>query len=225
MNILLVEDDLDLAATVVDYFELESITCDHAANGVAGLSLIQQHHYMAIILDINMPKMNGLSVCSAMRREGIDTPVLMLTARDSLDDKLEGFASGTDDYLVKPFELKELLARVKALAKRRSGQIEKLRIADLEIDTRLKQARRNGELLKLSPIGFKILETLARHSPTPVSREKLIQAVWGDNIPDSNSLKVHLHNLRKHLDQEQNTALIHTIGNQGFALHLPAEQI
>jgi len=218
MNILLVEDNLDLAATVVDFFELESTVCDHAANGVAGLSLIEQHHYDAIILDINMPKMNGLSVCAAMRREGIDTPVLMLTARDTLEDKLEGFASGTDDYLVKPFELKELLVRVHALAKRRSGQVEKLHIADLEIDTHLKQAKRDGETLKLSPTGFKILEALARQSPAPVSREKLMQVVWGDNIPDSNSLKVHLYNLRKLVDQDNRKALIHTIGSQGFAL-------
>ncbi len=223
MNILLVEDDIDLAATVVDFFELESTICDHAANGVAGLSLIQQNTYDAIVLDINMPKMNGLSVCAAMRKEGIDTPVLMLTARDTLDDKLEGFASGTDDYLVKPFELKELLARVNALAKRRSGQVEKFHIADLAIDTRLKQAVRNGETLKLSPTGYKILEALARRSPAPVSREKLMQAVWGDNIPDSNSLKVHLYNLRKLVDQDNNKALIQTIGSQGFALRAPAD--
>jgi DNA-binding response OmpR family regulator len=223
MNILLVEDDIDLAATVVDFFELESTICDHAANGVAGLSLIQQNAYDAIVLDINMPKMNGLSVCAAMRKEGIDTPVLMLTARDTLDDKLDGFASGTDDYLVKPFELKELLARVNALAKRRSGQVEKFYIADLAIDTRLKQAVRNGETLKLSPTGYKILEALARRSPAPVSREKLMQAVWGDNIPDSNSLKVHLYNLRKLVDQDNNKALIQTIGSQGFALRSPAD--
>ncbi len=223
MNILLVEDDLDLAATVVDFFELESTTCDHAANGVAGLNLIQQNDYDAIILDINMPKMNGLSVCASMRQEGIDTPVLMLTARDTLEDKLEGFASGTDDYLVKPFELKELLARVNALAKRRSGQVEKFHIADLAVDTRLKQAVRNGETLKLSPTGYKILEALARRSPAPVSREKLMNAVWGDNIPDSNSLKVHLYNLRKLVDQDNNKALIQTIGSQGFALRSPAD--
>ena len=217
MNILLVEDNLDLAATVVDFFELENISCDHAANGVAGLKLIKTNDYNAIILDINMPKMDGLSVCAAMRQEGIDIPVLMLTARDTLEDKLDGFAAGTDDYLVKPFELKELIARVQALAKRRSGQIAKFHIADLEVDTHLKQASRNNDVLKLSPTGFKILETLARQSPAPVSREKLIQAVWGDNIPDSNSLKVHLHHLRKQLDNN-NTPLIQTIANQGFAL-------
>lgn len=223
MNVLLVEDDLDLAATVVDFFELESVTCDHAANGVAGLNLIQKHHYDVVILDVNMPKMNGLSVCAAMRSEGKDTSVLMLTARDTLEDKLEGFASGTDDYLVKPFELQELLVRINVLAKRRSGQVEKIRVADLEIDTRQKQAMRGGELLKLSPTGFKILETLARQSPAPVSREKLMQAVWGDNIPDSNSLKVHLYHLRKNIDKDNDTTLIHTIGSQGFALRLSPE--
>ncbi|MDX2464008.1 MAG: response regulator transcription factor [Porticoccus sp.] len=220
LNLLLVEDDLDLAATIVDYLELESITCDHAANGVAGLALIQKNQYQVIILDINLPRMNGLSVCSQMRSEGIDTSVIMLTARDSLDDKLEGFDSGADDYFVKPFALEELVARVRTLAKRRSGQVERLQVADLQLDLRNKQAYRQGQLLKLSPTTFHILEVLARSSPEPVSRARLMQSVWGDDQPDSNSLKVHIHHLRKQIDQDEDNTLIQTISGVGFALRI-----
>ena len=120
----------------------------------------------------------------------------MLTARDTLDDKLEGFSRGADDYLVKPFAMEELLARIKVLAKRRSGQVSKLTIADLELDLSHRQATRCGEVLKLSPTALQILEILMREYPSGVSREKIIQTVWGDDQPDSNSLKVHIFNLR-----------------------------
>ena len=131
INVLLVEDDIDLATTIVDYLEIESIECDHASNGVMGLNLIERNQYQMIILDVNMPKMDGLTMCKTLRERGIDTPVLMLTARDSLDNKLEGFAAGSDDYLVKPFAMKELVARVKVLAKRKSGEVKRLTFANL----------------------------------------------------------------------------------------------
>jgi len=219
LNLLIVEDDLDLAETLVDYLELESIICDHATNGVAGLNLIRQTSYKVIVLDINLPRMNGLSVCEAMRQEGIDTPVIMLTARDSLTEKLEGFEAGADDYLIKPFAMEELVARIKALSKRRSGQVERFAIDNLTIDLQKKQATRGSVTLNLSPTAFRILEVLARHSPNPVSREALMQAVWGEDPPDSNSLKVHLHNLRKKVEAKGCPRLIHTLNGQGFALY------
>ena len=126
ISALLVEDDLDLARAIVDYLELERIACDHAGNGVAALELARDTEFDMIILDLNLPRMDGLDVCSHLRDEGNDVPILMLTARDSLDDKLSGFDRGTDDYLVKPFAMDELLARVKALAGRRSSQSKKL---------------------------------------------------------------------------------------------------
>jgi DNA-binding response OmpR family regulator len=218
LNLLLVEDNIDLATAIVDYLELESIQCDHAANGVAGLGLIKQHDYQAIILDLNLPKMDGLTVCKNMRQQGIDIPVLMLTARDSLDDKLVGFDAGADDYLVKPFAMEELIVRVQVLARRRSGQVQRLTLADLALDLQQKQAYRNMRPLKLSPTALKLLEVLLRASPNPVSREKLIQAVWGDEHPDSNSLKVHIYNLRKQLDAGDVPALLHTVPGYGFAL-------
>ncbi len=220
LNLLLVEDDLDLATAVVDYLELEDIQCDHAANGLVGLNMIINNDYQAIILDLNLPKMDGLTVCKNMREQGIDTPVLMLTARDSLDDKLVGFDSGADDYLVKPFAMEELIVRMQVLARRRSGQVKRLSLADLELDLQQKQATRAEQLLKLSPTAWKILEVLMRATPHPVSREKLMQAVWGDDQPDSNSLKVHIFNLRKQLDAGDVSPLLHTISGVGFALRI-----
>ena len=215
-RVLLIEDDLDLAATLVDYLELENISCDHAANGIVGLQLINQHEYDVIILDVNMPRMDGLTVCKNMRELGQNTPVLMLTARDTLEDKLAGFDAGSDDYMVKPFEMLELIARIKVLANRRSGQTNKLSLYGLDIDFSLKIATRNQRSLKLSPTGWKILEVLMRKSPQVVSREQLFQLVWGDDAPDSNSLKVHLFKLRQQVDVEREVKLLQTIKGQGF---------
>lgn len=222
LKLLLVEDDIDLATAVIDYLELEDMQCDHAINGLVGLNLIEKNNYQVIILDLNLPKMSGLNVCESIRRKGIDTPVLMLTAMDSLQDKLTGFEKGTDDYLVKPFAMKELIVRVQSLSRRRSGQVNRLSLLDLELDLQKKQAIRDEVVLKLSPIGLKILEVLMRASPNPVSREDLIQNVWGDDQPDSNSLKVHIYNLRKQVDGGDVTTLLQTISGYGFALK-PAE--
>ena len=224
LTTLLVEDDLDLAATVVQYLELEGILCDHASNGVAGLQLMRENHFDVLLLDLNLPKLDGLRVCQQLREEGNDTPVLMLTARDQLDDKVQGFDVGTDDYLVKPFELEELIVRVHALSRRRSGQARILRCGDLSMDLDSKTATRAGQALKLSPTGWRLLEALLRASPQVVSRKQLEQILWGDEPPDSNSLKVHLFNLRKVLDNNFETPLLHTLPGQGFSLRPVTEQ-
>lgn len=122
LTALLIEDDYDLANTVIDFLSLEDIECDHASNSVSRLTLIQQNRYDIVLLDLNLPHLDGLQVCEALRKTGADIPVLMLTARDQLKDKLAGFNAGTDDYLVKPFELEELVVRVRALSRRRSGK-------------------------------------------------------------------------------------------------------
>lgn len=217
---LLVEDNIQLAKTVIDYLAIIGITCDHAGNGVAGVELASSNSYHAILLDINLPKMNGLEVCEALRSKGVETPILMLTARDTLDDKLAGFDAGTDDYLVKPFQMEELTARVKALANRRSSQIKKLSIGQLEMDLTQKIATRNNQLLDITPTGWIILETLMRSSPNVVPRADLEYAIWQDDVPDTDLLKVHLYRLRQHVDKPFSDSLIHTIPNHGFVIKL-----
>ncbi len=223
-TILLVEDDLDLAATVIDYLELESIACDHASNGAAGLKLLQQNSYQSLILDINLPRLNGLTLCESLRDQGIDIPVLMLTAKDQLADKLAGFAAGADDYLVKPFDLQELVARIKALSGRRSSQVKRLQVADLILDLQQKTVIRNNQPIKLAPKSMALLEILMKASPEPVSRAALLDQVWGEEQPDSNSLKVHMFKLRKAIDHKQPMRLIHTRAGHGFALYSEAEK-
>lgn len=223
-NVLLVEDNRSLAETVISFFKLECIDCDYAATGSQGLELALAHDYEAILLDINLPKMNGLEICEALRAQGVDVPVLMLTARDTIEDKLAGFDAGTDDYLVKPFELSELVARVKALSKRRSGQGQRLEVGPLVLDLSLKQVTRDGQLINLTPTCWKILEVLMRESPNVVSREKIRAAVWSDeDLPDSNSLKVHLYRLRQQIDKPFPTNLLHTISTHGIALRVTDE--
>ncbi len=220
MNIttLLVEDNVHLAKTVVDYLAIVGIQCDFVANGVAGVELASNNAYHAILLDINLPKMNGLEVCQALRDKGIETPILMLTARDTLADKLAGFDAGTDDYLVKPFQMEELHARIKALANRKSSQTKKLIVGDLSADLTQKVAVREEQRLELTPTGWIILETLMRRSPNVVSRAELEYAIWQDDVPDTDLLKVHLYRLRQTVDKPFADSLIHTIPNHGFVI-------
>jgi len=220
IDVLLVEDDLDLATTVIDYLELEGINCDHAANGIAGVELVNSQHFDVMLLDVNMPRMDGLTVCKTLREQGINMPILMLTARDTLDDKLAGFAVGSDDYLVKPFEMRELIARIHVLANRRSGQTNILSLCGLKADFASKTLTREKKSLQLSPTGWKILEVLMRKSPEVVSKQQLLKAVWGEELPDSDSLKVHLFKLRQQVDTNSKSKLIHTIAGQGFAFRL-----
>ncbi|MFG6137385.1 MULTISPECIES: response regulator transcription factor [Halomonas] len=218
LNALLVEDDLDLAETLIDYLALEGICCDHAANGAAGLALVERQAFDVVLLDLHLPRLDGLRVCERLREAGRDIPVLMLTARDGLDDKLAGFAAGTDDYLVKPFELQELVVRLHALAKRRSGQMQCLRCADLEMHLGERRVVRAGRSIHLSPTGWRLLEALLRASPHVVTRAALESTLWGDDVPDSNSLKVHLYHLRQAVDAPFTTRLIQTLPGHGVAL-------
>lgn len=216
--LLLVEDDFDLAATIVQYLELEGMTCDHAASGEAGQNFARENDYDVLLLDIMLPGMNGLQLCESLRSSGQDTPVLMLTARDTLDDKLAGFTSGTDDYLVKPFDMPELVMRIHALARRKSSQAKILNVLDLSMHLDTKEAFRSSRKLNLTPTGWAILETLVRNSPAVVSRQRLLQAVWGEDTPESNSLKVHLHKLRRQLDRPGQRPILHTIPGHGYVL-------
>ena len=218
---LLVEDNLSLAETVIAYFELEGIDCDYAATGPQGLQLALTNDYEIILLDINLPRLDGLEVCEALRSQGVNTPVLMLTARDTLEDKLAGFDAGTDDYMVKLFELSELVARVKALSKRRSSFAQQLRVGPLVMDLSLKTVSRDGQALSLTPTCWKLLELLLRESPNVVSREHMERAIWNEmDRPDSNVLKVHLYKLRQQVDKPFSTKLIQTVSTHGVALRV-----
>ena len=219
--LLLIEDHSDIATMVYDYLERRGYTVDYAADGVTGLHLAVTHEYDVIILDLMLPGIEGMEVLRKLRLEAKrPAPVLILSARDTLADKLAGLDNGADDYLVKPFEIRELEARVKALVRRQKGLVnpEILRIADLCYDTGAMQVRRGGLALKLTPIALKILGILMRASPRVVSRREIEREVWGDIVPDSDTLRSHIYTLRKIIDRPFRQPLLHTIQNTGYRL-------
>lgn len=221
MIVLLVEDHRPLAQTTTSFLESEGFEVDYAADGLSALNIASTNIYDAIILDLMLPKLDGYTICHELRTNSkIDTPILMLTARDTLEDKLKGFKQGADDYLVKPFEQRELLARLNALIKRNRGEVssKRLNVADLTLDTGTLQAWRDGKELNLSPTGYRILRILMRESPKVVSRDAIEQELWGDAVPDSDVLRSHLYNLRKSVDMPYEEPLIQTIKGVGFRL-------
>ncbi|MEQ8287987.1 response regulator transcription factor [Thalassospira sp.] len=216
--VLLVEDNMDLAATVSDYLTIEGVECDHAYDGETAYQMALTGEFDVILLDIMLPFRDGISICRALRDEGVDTPILMLTARDTLEDKVEGFHAGADDYLVKPFELEELLLRTRVLSRRRSGEVKRFALQDLMIDFENRSVVRSGEKISVSPTGWTILEVLAQNSPRVVTRSRLSMALWQGDPPDTNALKTHLYKLRNRIDKPFEQNLIHTIPGQGVAL-------
>ncbi|WP_202965967.1 MULTISPECIES: response regulator transcription factor [Thalassospira] len=218
MMVLLVEDNMDIAGTISDYLTIEGIECDHAFDGETGFQRALTGEYDVILLDIMLPFRDGISICNALRNEGIDTPVLMLTARDTLADKLEGFGAGADDYLVKPFALEELLMRTRVLSRRRSGEIRRFSLGDLIVDFENRHVARSGQAISLSPTSWTILEVLAQNSPHVVTRSRLSMALWQGDPPDTNALKTHLYKLRMRIDKPFDQNLIHTVAGQGVAL-------
>jgi len=220
MRILVIEDNRDIAANLGDFLEDRGHTVDYAADGVAGLHLAVVNDFDAIILDLNLPGMDGLEVCKRLRAEGRkQTPVLMLTARDSLDSKLAGFDSGADDYLVKPFALQEVEARLSVLARRgKAAQPRVLHVADLEYNLDTLEVMRAGKQIQLNPTALKILQSLMEASPSVVTRLELENRVWGEELPDSDSLRVHIHGLRAAIDKPFDKALIQTRHGIGYRI-------
>ena len=220
MRILVVEDNRDIAANLGDFLEERGHTVDYAADGVTGLHLAVVNDFDAIVLDLNLPGMDGLEVCRRLRAVGRkQTPVLMLTARDSLDSKLSGFDSGADDYLVKPFALQEVEARLQVLARRgKAAQPRILNVADLEFNLETLEVRRAGKLLQLNPTALKILQALMEASPSVVPRMNLETRVWGEELPDSDSLRVHIHGLRAAVDKPFEKQLIQTRHGIGYRI-------
>lgn len=221
MLVLLIEDHRLLAQTLGDYLLSEAIEVDFAFNGTQGLKLATEQPYDVIILDINLPDIDGFNICHRLRREhGVDIPILMLTARDKLEDKLTGFDQGADDYLVKPFENKELVARLQALVKRYRGQMshKEWQVGDLILNTAKKLAWREQQRLALSPTGLRILQILMREFPNVVTRKALEQELWGSALPDTDALRSHLYNLRKAVDYPFQQAMIQTVKGIGIRL-------
>lgn len=220
MRILIVEDDRDLSLELADFFESLGHVIDAAADGISGLHLSIVNDYDVLILDVGLPGINGLELCQRLRKDaGKWTPILMLTARDTLNDRILGFEHGADDYLVKPFALKELQLRVQALARRGSGnQSELLCCSNLELNNGTREVRRNNILIDLTSIEFQILEHLLKQSPKVVSRNEISYQIWGDDIPDADVLKVHIHNLRNAIDKPFSEQLLHTVRGVGYKI-------
>ena len=220
-RILIVEDHQDIAEMLYDYFERRDYELDYASDGRMGFNLANQNDYDVILLDLMLPEMDGLDVCRKLREESnVYTPILMLTARDTLKDKVIGLDVGADDYLVKPFEILELEARIKALM-RRKGQVsqkEVLQVGDLQLDTGTLEVTRSNKQIYLSPIGLKILTILMKESPKVVSRNQLEHAIWGDTLPDSDTLRSHMYNLRKQIDKPFEVSLLQTIQSRGYRI-------
>jgi DNA-binding response OmpR family regulator len=226
MHLLLIEDNPDLAGNLGDFLGARRHSVDIAYNGLSGLRFALENAYDVIVLDLMLPGMDGLEVCERLRAAGRDTPVLMLTARDTLANKLAGFSSGADDYLVKPFAMPELEARLTALARRGHGETNRaaLTVADLRFDPHSLRVERGGRRLELAPIPLRILALLMRRSPGVVSREELEREIWADDPPDSDALRAHIHALRSAVDRGAPEALIHTVRGIGYQLARPDER-
>lgn len=219
--ILLVEDNRNLSEVMGEFFELKGFGVDFASDGLDGYRLACQNSYDVIVLDLNLPRMDGLQVCQKLRLEAkIATPILMLTARDAVTDKVLGFEAGADDYLIKPFAIQELEARIRSLIRRERRQVSTAvyQVADLILDTGSLRATRAGIELNLSPIALRLLAILMRESPRVVSRRDIEREIWGDDLPESDTLRSHLYNLRKSIDRQNDKQLIHTVQTAGYRI-------
>ena len=220
MRILVIEDNRDILANVLDYLQLKGYSVDCAQDGLSGLHLATTVHYDLIVLDIMLPGVDGYQVCERLREDArSEVPILMLTARDALEDRLTGLRAGADDYLIKPFALSELVARIEAILRRSTGgKKRKLKVADLVYDLDTLDITRAGQTLKLNPLAMKLLAILMQKSPAVVRREVLEEALWGDDSPDSDSLRSHIHQLRQVIDKPFATPLLHTLHGLGYRL-------
>jgi len=222
VKLLIIEDNHSLVANLFEYFEGRGHTLDAAPDGLTGLHLAVTHQYDAIVLDWMLPRLDGPTLVQKLRNEADShVPVIMLTARDELPDKLIGFRAGADDYLTKPFELPELEVRLEVLLARANGlhrTTRTLRIDDLSLDLSTLEVGRAGQTIKLYPACRKVLEVLMRASPAVVSRETLQDALWGDSAPDSDLLRSHIYELRRAVDGPFERKLIQTLPRVGYRI-------
>lgn len=226
--VLVIEDERSISEMVGDCLERAGYEVDFAFDGEEGLRLATENPYAAILLDGQLPRMDGLEVCRRIREgDAFRTPLLFVTARDALDDKLTGLDAGADDYITKPFAPRELVARLDAMIRRARREVgdQTLRVDDLELDARTLEVRRAGSVVDVTPTGFRILHALMRESPRVVSRGELERELWGSDSPDSDSLRSHMYTLRKAVDRQYPTPLLHTLPGLGFAVGLREQPV
>lgn len=222
MRILIVEDDREIARAAAQVLRNAGYTVEVTLTGIAGLEHAQMNPPQLLLLDVMLPGMDGWQVCRTLRRQRASFPILMLTARDAVEDRVRGLEEGADDYLVKPFDGRELVARVRALLRRdkavRTGTIE---VADLEIDTIGRTATRGGRELHLTPREYSLLEALARNAGRTLTREVILESVWNSEENTENSVNFHVSTLRKKVDDGAAQRLIHTVHGFGYSLRVP----
>lgn len=221
-KLLLVEDDAAMAAYIVKGMIEEGFTIDRADNGRDGLFYASDSSYDAIILDRNLPAMDGMAVLGALRAAKIDTPIIILSAMSTADDRIAGLTAGADDYLVKPFAFAELLARVRLLLRKGgAGAVveTKLKCEDLEMDLLSRKVRRGQSSIELQPREFRLLEYMLRHVDQVVTRTMLLEGVWDYHFdPGTNVIDVHISRLRRKLDDGFSSPLLHTVRGAGYRL-------
>lgn len=225
MRILLVEDDAKITSFVEKGLKAAGFAVDLAAEGETGLHLALTEPYDAAIIDIMLPKLDGLSLIQKMRQDNIQTPVIILSAKDSVDDRVKGLHSGSDDYLTKPFSFSELLARVQALIRRSSGAIEptRLNVGDVNMNLITREVHRSGKKIDLQPLEFSLLEYLLRNAGRVVSKTMIMEHVWNYYFdPQTNVVESRIYRLREKIDKKFTSKLIHTVRGVGYVLKAPA---
>ncbi|MES2181721.1 MAG: response regulator transcription factor [Pseudomonadota bacterium] len=219
MRILVVEDNKDILTLIVDFLAYQQHHVDCAQDGITGLHLAVTQAFDIIVLDVMLPGIDGFQFCQRLREDAkIDTPIIMLTARDTLDDKLRGLKLGADDYLLKPFALSELMARLESIVKRSRKVQRILKVSGLNYNLDTMEIFRDDCQLKVNPIGMKLLALLMQRTPAVVKRQLLEDALWGNDTPDSSSLKTHIYQLRAVIDKPFTYPLIHTVHGVGYRI-------
>lgn len=220
-RILVVEDNTDIASLLIDFFTDKGHIADYAADGLTGLHLVTVNEYDVILLDLALPGIDGIDLCQKLRKElHSRTPILMLTARDSLDEKLIGFDAGADDYLVKPFDLLEVYARVQALWRRSFNSDQSIiNVSNLSFNVETLDVVREGQSIKLNSIRLKILRLLMENTHRVVSRREIESHVWGDDPTESDALRTHLSAIRQSIDKPFDIKLMHTVHSVGYRLY------
>ena len=220
MKVLIVEDNPQVMETLCDYLIMENHIVESAYEGKAALAMLARQRFDVIVMDIMMPKLNGIETVSAIRQTlKLSTPILFLTAKDTIADKLAAYSAGGDDYLVKPFNMVELMLKLGALCKRgHRTDIAPISVGNLSFNPQTEELYYAGDLLHISPIQFQILKKLMLAFPAVVSRDEITEAIWGEDAPDSDALRSHIYSLRTKLKQLAGKDLLKTAHGRGFTL-------